>query len=123
MSPRLVTKLWERGLDTVHVRDRGMLGAPDHRVWRYAQNDDRTLCTINANDFRRLGLAEDKGHAGILAIAGGATVAGQFDMLMAGVNWIVTGSNSGSGFLNRYIEVDENGEIVFAEIHYGDPAG
>lgn len=107
-------------MDTIHVRDRGMLGSPDHEVWRYAQQEKRTVCTINANDFRKIATGETAGHFGILAVASGANPAGQFNMIEAGLNWIISGSNSGSGFLNRYIEVDENGELVFAEIHYGD---
>jgi hypothetical protein len=60
------------------------------------------------------------GHSGVLAIASGAGPTGQFDMTMAAINWVQSGSNSGAGFLNRYLEVDETGEIIFAEIHYGD---
>lgn len=120
MSPRLVGMLWDRGLDTIHVRDRGMLGASDYEIWRYAQNENRTVCTINADDFRRLGSAENGDHCGILAIASGQPATGQFDMTMAAINWLTTGSNTGAGFLNRYIEVDDNGTIIFAEIHYGN---
>jgi predicted nuclease of predicted toxin-antitoxin system len=120
MSPRLVAKLWDRGMDTIHVRDRGMLGSPDHEVWRYAQSENRTVCTINANDFRKIAASQGSDHAGVIAIAGGADPAGQFDMTMAALNWVDSTSNSGSGFLNRYIEVDEDGEIIFAEIHYFD---
>lgn len=120
MSPKLVSKLWDRGMDTIHVRDRGMLGSSDREVWRYAQDEKRTVCTINANDFRKIAMGEYSGHFGVLAVASGANPGGQFDMVQAGLNWITSGSNSGSGFLNRYIEVDENGELVFAEIHYGD---
>lgn len=119
MSPRLVHMLWDRGLDTIHVRDRGMLGAPDHEVWRYAQSNERTICTINAGDFRRLAKAEDGDHQGVLAVASGHPASGQLDMTMAALNWLTTGSNSGAGFLNRYIEVNDNGEVVLAEIHYG----
>jgi hypothetical protein len=119
MSPRLVAKLWDRGLDTIHVRDRGMLGSPDHEVWRYAQNDNRTVCTLNAKDFLKLAEAETYDHSGVIAVAGGIGLSGQLDMTMAAINWVNTGSNSGAGFLNRYIEVDEDGEIIFAAIHYG----
>jgi hypothetical protein len=92
----------------------------DHYVWRYAQEEKRTICTINANDFRRLAEGQKSGHSGVLAIASGAGPTGQFDMTMAAINWVQSGSNSGAGFLNRYLEVDETGEIIFAEIHYGD---
>jgi hypothetical protein len=109
MSPKLVAKLWDRGMDTIHVRDRGMLGSSDSDVWRYAQDDRRTVCTINANDFRRIAAHETVEHYGVLAVASGANPVGQFDMMMSGINWLTSGSNSGEGFFNRYIEVDDNG--------------
>lgn len=120
MSPKLVAKLWDRGMDTIHVRDRGMLGAPDYEVWRYGQSDNRTICTINYNDFLRLARGEPAGHFGVLAIASGANPIGQFDMVTAAMNWVTAVSNSGSGFLNRYLEVDDDGEIILAEVHYGE---
>jgi hypothetical protein len=106
-------------MDTVHVRDRGMLGAPDHEVWRYGQSEGRTICTINYGDFRNLAASEPGGHFGVVAMASGTNPAGQFDMVTAAINWLA-GSNTGAGlFLNRYLEVDENGEIIFVEVHYG----
>lgn len=119
VSPKLVHMLWERGMDTVHVRDRGMLSAPDHVVWRHAQDEQRTLCTVNANDFRKLANGESGDHHGVLALAGGMNPIGQMDLTMAALNWVKSGTNTGAGFLNRYLEVAENGEIVFAEIHFG----
>jgi predicted nuclease of predicted toxin-antitoxin system len=107
-------------MDTIHVRDRGMLGSSDRAVWRYAQDERRTVCTINANDFRKIAAGENSNHYGVLAVASGENPAAQFDMVMSGLNWITSESNSGSGFLNRYIEVNENGELVLAEVHYGD---
>ena len=85
----------------------------------YAQNDNRRVCTLNAKDFRKLAEAEINEHSGVIAVAGGIGLSGQLDMTMAAINWVTTGSNSGQGFLNRYIEVDENGEMIFASIHYG----
>ena len=120
MSPKLVSKLCDRGMDTIHVRDRGMLGAPDHEVWRYGQTDKRTICTINFNHFMKLARGEFGGHHGVLAIASGANPAGQFDMVTAAINWMKSASNDGSGFLNRYLEIDEDGEVVLAEVHYCD---
>jgi hypothetical protein len=38
------------------------------------------------------------------------------------LNWVQSGSNGWLDALNGYLEVDENGELVFAEVHYGDRA-
>jgi predicted nuclease of predicted toxin-antitoxin system len=54
MSPRIVRSLWERDVDAIHVRDRGLLGAADHEIWRFARQEVRTIVTINGKDFRKL---------------------------------------------------------------------
>jgi hypothetical protein len=97
-----------------------MLGAPDHEVWRFGQNDKRTICTINFTDFLKLARGEPDGHHGVLAMASGANPAGQFDMVKAALNWMGTASNAGARFENRYLEVDETGEIVLSELHSVD---
>jgi predicted nuclease of predicted toxin-antitoxin system len=53
-SPRIVNLLWKRQVDAVHIRDRNLLGAADHEIWRFAQQEARTIVTINGRDFRRL---------------------------------------------------------------------
>jgi predicted nuclease of predicted toxin-antitoxin system len=54
VSPRNVRALREAGHDVQHVRDLGMVGAPDHVVWRRAVEESRVLVTINARDFVKL---------------------------------------------------------------------
>jgi predicted nuclease of predicted toxin-antitoxin system len=54
MSPRIVRSLWDRDVDAVHVRDRGLLGAADHEIWKFARQEVRTIVTINGRDFRKL---------------------------------------------------------------------
>lgn len=46
--------LWQQDVDAVLVRDRGLLGAPDHELWKLAVAETRTIVTINAKDFRKL---------------------------------------------------------------------
>ena len=50
-SPRIVRALWERQVDAVHIRDRGLLGASDHELWKFAKQEARTIVTINGKDF------------------------------------------------------------------------
>ena len=65
MSPRIVVPLWERGLNVVHVRDRALLGEPDHVIWQFAQSEQRAVVTINAGDFKKLA-AKTAAHAGVI---------------------------------------------------------
>lgn len=114
ISPRMVRLLWAKGVDVVHVRDRDMLEADDHVIWQYAQEQGRAVVTINKGDFRKLAGAT-KAHAGVIIIPSGGNMEAQLAWLEAALDWITT-SNTGEGFLNRYIEVNENGDIVCAEI-------
>lgn len=117
-SPRLVRALWKREVDAVHVRDRGLLGAADHELWRLALDETRTIVTINGRDFRRLAQRTQQ-HPGIVVIPSGGTADAQLGFIMAAVTW-VTSANTAVGFSNRYLEVGETGQIVLAEMLNGD---
>lgn len=57
----------EDGLDACHVRDRGLLGMPDHDVLERAYAEDRIVVTANVDDF--VGLARTRElHAGLILI-------------------------------------------------------
>ena len=116
-SPRIVRTLWQHDVDAVHVRDRGLLGAPDHELWKLAMAETRTIVTINAKDFRKLA-QQSRAHPGIVVIPSGGSPDAQFNFIMSAVRWVST-ANSTTGFANRYLEVDENGEIVIAELFGG----
>ena len=42
ISPSLVEPLWSEGIDTVHIRDRGLLGVEDYMIWARAQEQGRS---------------------------------------------------------------------------------
>jgi predicted nuclease of predicted toxin-antitoxin system len=114
-SPRIVRSLWERDIDAVHIRDRGLLGAPDHELWKLARTETRTIVTINGRDFRRLARNSDQ-HPGIVVIPSGGSPDAQIDFIMSAVQWVTTSANSPDGFSNRYLEVGDNCEVILAEI-------
>jgi predicted nuclease of predicted toxin-antitoxin system len=116
-SPRLVRALWERQVDAVHVRDRGLLGAADHELWQLALDETRTIVTINGKDFRKLAQRTQR-HPGIVVIPSGGIPDAQLGFIMSAVKW-VTSANSPIGFSNRYLEVGEEGEIILAEVLFG----
>lgn len=70
LSPKVAEWLRQDGVDAVHLRDRGLLHLPDHRVLERAYEEDRVLVTANVADFVKLAQARDL-HAGILLIEDG----------------------------------------------------
>ena len=115
-SPRIVRALWERQVDAVHIRDRGLLGASDHELWKFAKQEVRTLVTINGKDFRKLA-EQSLEHSGVVVIPSGGSPDAQLEFIMSAVTW-ATSTNVSNGFSNRYLEVGDDGEIVVAEIIY-----
>ena len=77
MSPRLVLLLWSEGHEVrgtiIHVRNRRLNGASDHTIWRAAIDEDRTVCTINGKDFKKLAAATGL-HPGVIDIPRGDTI-------------------------------------------------
>jgi predicted nuclease of predicted toxin-antitoxin system len=117
MSPQLVSPLWVEGHDVIHVRNRGLNGAADHTIWRAAIGEDRTVCTINGKDFKKLAAATGL-HPGVIVIPGGYAPSAQFNLTMMALTWVST-SNAQTGLMNRYIEVGHSG-IVLTEIVYNE---
>ena len=113
-SPRIVGRLWEKGIDAEHVRNRAMLEAPDHKIWQFAATEQRTIVTINGRDFRKLA-AQSETHHGIIVIPSGHNADGQFQLIMSAMGWL-NQSNSGTGFTNHYVEIGEDGQIILAEV-------
>jgi predicted nuclease of predicted toxin-antitoxin system len=71
LSPRVAKALCVDGVDAVHLRDRGFLGATDALVLELAYAEDRVLVTVNVADFVKLARAREL-HAGIVLIEDGA---------------------------------------------------
>ena len=114
VSPRLVASLWEFQVDAIHIRDRGLLGAADRELWRFAAQEARTIVTINGRDFLKLARRSET-HSGIIVIPSGGSADEQLKFIMSAVNWVTT-TNSPIGFSNRYLEVGESGDISVAEV-------
>ena len=115
LSPTLVAPLWEYEVDTIHVRDRDLLGSEDHVLWRYASTQSRTFVTINRGDFCRLAVNEI-GHPGLIVIPGGAKRDEQLDCVLEAVEWARTANDNVSPFANRLIEVSLTGDLTYEEM-------
>jgi predicted nuclease of predicted toxin-antitoxin system len=70
LSAAAAVALRNEGLDIVHVRERGLLGATDWQVLEAAFDEDRVLVTANVGDFRKLASAREL-HAGIVLVESG----------------------------------------------------
>lgn len=110
VSPGIVAKCWEIGLDTIHVRDRDLLGTPDHELWRYTLQEQRVLVTINGGDFRKLAAATAE-HHGIVIFPSGGTRAEQMDYLRTAFTYPGLSNAYGNPFANRVVEVSSELEV------------
>ncbi|MEZ4712224.1 MAG: DUF5615 family PIN-like protein [Caldilineaceae bacterium] len=92
LSPKVAERLRvDDGLDVVHIRDRGLLGALDPSVLQRAYEEDRILVTANVRDFHRLARAREL-HPGIVLVLDGAlsrdeqlTHSNRFSILLYGM--------------------------------------
>jgi len=68
LSPQIAARLNETGAHaTVHPRDIGRRGDPDHVVLRNAIAEDRIIVTENARDFRGL-VGREELHPGLIIL-------------------------------------------------------
>jgi hypothetical protein len=110
ISPALSGRLWEAGIDTATVRDRGLLEAGDHTIWKLGQDEDRSVVTINAGDFRRLA-RQTPGHAGLVLIPSGRGRDGQFELIKSVIDSARRENAILPSLRGRIFDVGEDGEI------------
>ncbi len=113
LSPRVAETLAkEDGVDAVHVRDRGLLGARDHLVLEAAFEEDRVLVTSNVDDFVKLARARNL-HPGIVLIEdGGLPRDEQLQVVRKSVA-VLQGERH---LVNRILRIWLDGKTVFEEI-------
>ena len=114
LSPRVAQRLREEdGIDAVHVRDRGQLGALDHEVLELAFTEDRILATANVGDFMRLASAREV-HGGIVLLVEGDLLRDeQLDVLRQAIRVIEAEMDSGRDMINRWLRVSIDGTATF----------
>jgi predicted nuclease of predicted toxin-antitoxin system len=115
ISPSLVRPLWAEGIDTIHVRDRGLLGAADSVIWARAMEQARTVVTIDLDDFVFFALRE-KTHPGILAIPSGGSRKEQLNYVMTAVTLASASGSNARPFTNQCVEVSLTGDVRFEEL-------
>ena len=99
----------------VHVRDRGLLQAPDGVVLERAYAEDRVLVTKNVEDFVKLARAREL-HPGIILLEDGDLVR---DEQLQVVRAAVAILRPEPDLVNRVLRVWANGTSVFEEVPMG----
>ena len=112
LSPWVAETLRADGLDAAHVRDRGLLGAPDRVVFQAAFAEDRVLVTSNVEDFVKLARAHEV-HPGIVLVEEGDL---RRDGQLLVVRRAVVALHGERDLVNRVLRVWPDGEIALEEI-------
>lgn len=109
LSPAAAVALAVDGIDACHVRDRGILGAPDHEVLERAFLEDRVLVTSNVDDFVKLARAREI-HAGIVLIEPVGLLRDEQIVLIRQVTAKLVEHGA---MINELLHVDERGAMRF----------
>jgi predicted nuclease of predicted toxin-antitoxin system len=113
LSPRVAeTLVKEDVVDAVHVRDRGLLGALDHRVLEAAFAEDRVLVTSNVDDFVMLARAGEV-HSGIVLIEEGSLLREEQLQVVRQAIAILKGERD---LVNRVLRIWLDGHAIFEAI-------
>ena len=116
LSPRVAQRLREEdGIDAVHVRDRGLLGALDHQVLDLAFAEDRILATSNVGDFKRLASSREL-HCGIVFLVEGDLLRDeQLDVLRRAIRLIELEFEAGREMFNRALRISIDTGATFED--------
>jgi predicted nuclease of predicted toxin-antitoxin system len=110
VSPSIVRPLSAAGHDVYHVRDRGLIGQPDHVIWRRAVGEERVVVTINAGDFVRLAEQEDL-HPGLLTFPSGSRPNEQLALILQAIEQFGADRTLGEDLMNRWLDIRGDGDI------------
>lgn len=109
LSPRVAHLLCEQCLiDSISVRDRGLLSSNDQEILEYAFQEDRILVTANIRDFEKLARSCEV-HPGIVLIRDGSLLRDeQITIVKNATQAIEAELEDGRDMINRvlYISID-----------------
>jgi predicted nuclease of predicted toxin-antitoxin system len=115
VSPSIVRALSAAGHDVFHVRDRGLIGQPDHVIWRRAVAENRILVTINARDFVRLAEREEL-HGGLVTFPSGSRPHEQLIVILRVIEYLEADYVQGRDSMNRWLDVGDDGHIRVTDL-------
>lgn len=110
ISPAAAIALNADGVDTWHVRDRGLQGATDQELLDRAYDEDRILVTLNVGDFEKLVRARDL-HAGVVLIERTDLLRHEQIELVRAVASAI--ASHGGALINEVLRVAADGAMTF----------
>jgi predicted nuclease of predicted toxin-antitoxin system len=117
LSPALVQIVIDAGFECTCVRDRGLLGATDPKLMKFLLQEDFTLVTENAPDFRTLFGATEL-HAGLVCLsASHMNLDTQQELLQIALEAL------GDDLVNQVLKVtkDDEGEVTVSTYEHAAP--
>lgn len=118
LSPALVQIAIDAGFECTCVRDRGLLGATDPKLMKFLLQEDFTLVTENASDFRAL-FATAELHPGLVCLgASPMNLAAQVELLRIALEAIEK-----NDLMNQVLEAtkDETGAVSVSLYEHAAP--
>lgn len=107
LTPRAARRLRDEGYAAVHVNERKLAGAPDHRIWNYAFEKGYVFVTADTGDFLKLAARSDV-HCGLILIERGEDfdlpAENQIDLIRAGIQKAIEASH---GMDNTVIRIPD----------------
>jgi len=104
-SKYLVNLLRQSGHNVLTINEVGIAGAPDNKVFDYAQTNERIILTRNCEDFRSLHIKR-KIHPGVLTVYEGSNPNKNM-AYKAVVKAITNIEKSGINIENQLIELNQ----------------
>ena len=115
LSPRLALWLNEAGEhDAVHPLHVGRRGLPDHAVLAWCLDEDRTIVTENARDFRKL-VGRTELHPGLIVLPA-LSREETWRLLQVAIAFLIERGEPSDVMVNRVLEVDELGVMTLYDL-------
>jgi len=117
LSPRIAHLLCEQCLiDSISVRDRGLLSSNDQEILEYAFQEDRILVTANIRDFEELSRSYEV-HPGIVLIRDGSLLRDeQITIVKNAIQAIEAELEDGRDMINRVLYICIDGTKKFENL-------
>ncbi len=117
LSPRVAHFLCEKCLiDSISVRDRGLLSSNDQKILEYAFQEDRILVTANIQDFEELARSCEV-HPGIVLVRDGSLLRQeQITIVKNAIQAIEAELKDGRDMINRVLYISIDGTKKFENL-------
>jgi predicted nuclease of predicted toxin-antitoxin system len=114
LSPKIAQVIPAKfGIETVHIRDRGLTTRRDLEIFQYAYDKGFILVTANIKDFETLAKATEL-HEGLVFLRDGQLLRDeQIEVLILVVTALIKEINNGNDMINRVLYVERDKSLRF----------